>query len=447
MEIVLDKKSTTNATIKVQLTEADYQPKINAKLKEYGKNISLKGFRQGKVPAQLVEKMYGKSIKVDEINHLLTESVQNYVKDQNLKIIGYPLPDQQKAQSIDWDTQSNFEFYYEIGLIPDFKYELSDKVKVTKYTIKADAAKVEETIDNMRRQYGKMDDAETASEEDYLNGDMKEVASDFETKTLLPMNRIKKDALSLFLGKKAGDVITFDIEKIFEDASYIAYSTGLSKEEAATKKGKFTFTVTGVRRNTPAPLDQEMFDKVFGKDAVTNEADFRTRLLDTIQNNYTREAEALVARDVREYYLSNVKIDLDAEFLKRWLKVNNDGKMTDEQIENDIELYTKDLRWLLIRNKIGEDNSIQVDHQDVLNKTKELFLQQFGMSLEAMGEEMAETIDKVAQNYLTSENGKNYNRTFEEVYYTKVLQLIESKITLQEKSISVDEFEKLASAN
>jgi trigger factor len=447
LEIVLDKKSTTNATIKVQLTEADYQPKINAKLKEYGKNISLKGFRQGKVPAQLIEKMYGKSIKVDEINHLLTESVQNYVKDQNLKIIGYPLPDQQKAQAIDWDTQSNFEFYYEIGLIPDFKYELSNKVKVTKYTITADAAKIEETIDNLRRQYGKMDDAETASEEDYLNGDMKEVASDFETKTLLPMNRIKKDALSLFLGKKAGDVITFDIEKIFEDASYIAYSTGLSKEEAATKKGQFTFTITGVRRNTPAPLDQEMFDKVFGKDAVTNEADFRTRLLETIQNNYNREAEALLARDVREYYLENVKIDLDSEFLKRWLKVNNDGKMTDEQIENDIDLYTKDLRWLLIRNKIGEDNNIQVDHQDVLNKTKELFLQQFGMSLESMGEEMAKTIDKVAQNYLTSENGKNYNRTFEEVYYTKVLQLIESKITIQEKSISVEEFEKLASAN
>lgn len=447
MEIVLDKKSTTNATIKVQLTEADYQPKITAKLKEYGKNISLKGFRQGKVPAQLVEKMYGKSIKVDEINHLLTESVQNYVKDQNLKIIGYPLPDQQKAQSIDWDTQSNFEFYYEIGLIPDFKYELSDKVKVTKYTIKADAAKVEETIDNMRRQYGKMDDAEAAAEEDYLNGDMKEVASDFETKTMLPMNRIKKEALSLFLGKKAGDVITFDIEKIFDDASYIAYSTGLSKEEAATKKGKFTFTVTGVRRNTPAPLDQEMFDKVFGKDAVTNEADFRTRLLDTIQNNYSREAEALLSRDVRQYYLDNVKIDLDSEFLKRWLKVNNDGKMTDEQIDKDLDLYTNDLRWLLIRNKIGEDNSIQVDHQEVLNKTKELFLQQFGMSLESMGEEMAETIDKVAQNYLTSENGKNYNRTFEEVYYTKVLQLIESKITTVEKAISVDEFEKLASAN
>jgi trigger factor len=209
----------------------------------------------------------------------------------------------------------------------------------------------------------------------------------------------------------------------------------------------FTFTITGVRRNTPAPLDQEMFDKVFGKDAVTNEADFRTRLLDTIQNNYNREAEALVARDVRQYYLDNVKIDLDAEFLKRWLKVNNDGKMTDEQIENDIELYTKDLRWLLIRNKIGEDNSIQVDHQEVVDKTKELFLQQFGMSLEAMGEEMAETIDKVAQNYLTSENGKNYNRTFEEVFYTKVLNFIESKITIQEKSISVEEFEKLASAN
>jgi trigger factor len=446
LEILLDKKSSTNATIKVQLTEADYQPKISEKLKEYGKKISLKGFRPGKVPAQLVEKMYGKSIKIEEINHLLTESVQNYVKDQNLRIIGYPLPDQASASSIDWDTQKEFEFYYEIGLIPDFSYDLSSAVKVTKYSITADAAKVEETIDNMRRQYGSMEDAETASEEDYLNGTLKEVASDFETKTLLPMNRIKKEAHALFLGKKAGDVISFDIEKIFDDASYIAHSTGLSKEEAATKTGTFTFEITGVRRNTPAPLNQEMFDKVFGKDVVTNEADFRTKLLTTIQSNYTREAEALIAKEVRQYFLDHVKIELNTEFLKRWLKINNDGKLTDEQIEKDLSVYVDDLRWLLIRNKIGEDHDIKVDHQEVVDRTKALFLQQFGMSLESLGDEMAETIEKVAQNYLTTENGKNYSRTFEDVYYSKVLTLIESKITLEEKAISVEAFEKLASA-
>lgn len=446
MEIVLDKKGATAATLKVTIKADDYQPKIQNKLKEYGKKVSLKGFRQGKVPTSVVEKMYGKSIKVDEINQLLSESVGKYIKEEKLNIIGYPLPDQSKAAKIDWDNQSEYEFSYDLGLIPEFKYELSDKVKVTRYEIEVDPKRIAETLDNIRRQHGRMDEAEVVEEGDYVNGEMKELAGEFSTQTMIPTDKIAKGELKKFVGKKTGDVIEFDIEKAFTEKSSIAHVTGLTKEEAETKSGKFSFTITGIRRSFPAALDQEFFDKIFGKDVVTSEEEFNKKLNETISQNYNRETEVLIARDIRKEFLAATKVELSAEFLKRFLLVNNDGKMTAEQIDKDFDLYQEDLKWLLIRNKIGEDNDVKVEHAEVIARTKELFMQQFG-GLTTLSEEMDETMNKLADNYLASENGKNYNRTFEEVYYSKVLKLIESKISFKDKKISVDEFEKLVQAN
>jgi len=442
LEIVIDKKGTTDATLKVNIKADDYQPKIKNKLKEYGKKVTLKGFRAGKVPASVVEKMYGKSIKIEEINQLLSDSVGKYIKEEKLNIIGYPLPDQHKASQIDWDNQSDFEFSYDLGLIPDFKYDLSDKVKITRYEIETDPAKVAETLDNIRRQHGKMDDAESVEAEDYVNGELKELAGEFTAATMIPMDKVAKDELKKFVGKKISDVIEFAIEKAFPEKSYIAHVTGLTKEEAETKTGKFSFTITGIRRSVPAELNQEFFDKIFGKDAVTTEEEFNQKLNDTIRDNYNREAEALISREVRKVLLANTKVELSGEFLKRFLLVNNEGKMTAEQIDKDFELYQGDLKWLLIRNKIGEDNEIKVDHTEVLSRTKELFMQQFG-GMTSLTPEMDETMNKLAENYLTSENGKNYNRTFEDVYYTKVLKFIESKVSFVPKKITVDEFEKL----
>lgn len=446
MEIVLDKKGTTSATLKVRIKADDYQPKVQSKLKEYGKKVSLKGFRQGKVPTSVVERMYGKSLKVDEINQLLSESVGKYIKEEKLNIIGYPLPDQAQAAKIDWDNASEYEFSYDLGLIPEFKYELSDKVKITKNEIEVDPKRVAETLDNIRRQHGKMDEAESVEEGDYINGEMKSLTSEFSTVTMIPSEKVAKGEIKKFIGKKVGDVIEFDIEKAFTDKSSIAHVTGLTKEEAETTSGKFTFTVTGIRRSFPAELNQEFFDKIFGPEVVKSEDEFNQKLIETINANYNREAEVLVSRDIRKAFLANTKIEISAEFLKRFLLINNEGKMTTEQIEKDFDLYQEDLKWLLIRNKIGEDNDVKVEHAEVISRTKELFMQQFG-GMTSLSEEMEETMNKLADNYLASENGKNYNRTFEEVYYTKVLKLIESKVSFNTKKISVDEFEKLAQAN
>jgi trigger factor len=444
VEITLEKKDTTNGTIKINLKEADYHPKVAEKLKEYSKKASIKGFRPGKVPTGLIEKMYGKGILVEEINSLLSKSINEYIKENKIPIIGDPLPDTDKSQAIDWENQKEFEFNYKVGLVSDFKCDLSDKVKVNKYTIEADDKVVKETLENLQNQYGKMTNPETSEEGDFISGELKEVAGDLKTSTMIPLNKLKKSEVKKFIGKTKGDKIEFDIEKTFEDTAALAHATGLPIEEAEKKKGKFELEVTSISRSEPAPLDEEFFSKLFGKDTVKTIDEFNAKLKETISENYNREAESLLNHDIQDHFVKNTKIDLPDTFLKHWLFVSNNGKITEEQIEKEYDLYVNEVKWSLIKNKIAEGSDLKVDNQEVIDKTKEMIGQQFGNM--NFGDEMAETFNKIADNYLKQDNGKNYMKMFEQVFLDKVLSLIKGKISLQEKKINVDEFKKIANA-
>jgi trigger factor len=444
VEITLEKRDTTNGTIKINLKEADYHPKVAEKLKEYSKKASIKGFRPGKVPTGLIAKMYGKGILVEEINTLLSKSINDYIKENKISIIGDPLPDLDKSEKIDWENQKEFEFNYKVGLVPEFKCDLTDKVKINKYIIDTDDKVVKETLENLRNQYGKMTNPETSEEGDFISGELKEVAGKFKTVTMIPLNKLKKSEAKKFIGKTKGDKVEFDIEKTFEDNAAIAHATGLPMEEAENKKGKFELEVTSISRSEPAPLDEEFFSKLFGKNAVKTVDEFNAKLKETITENYNKEAENLLNHDIQDHFVKETKIDLPDAFLKHWLYVSNNGKITEDQIEKEYNLYVNEVKWNLIKNKIAEGSDLKVDNQEVIDKTKEMIGQQFGNM--NFGDEMAETFNKIADNYLKQDNGKNYMKMFEQVFLDKVLSLIKGKISLQEKQINVDEFKKIASA-
>ncbi|MFN3403657.1 MAG: trigger factor [Cytophagaceae bacterium] len=441
MEITLEKKDTTNARLKINLQETDYQPKVQEKVKEYSKKVQLKGFRPGKVPTSLINKMYGKSILIEEINHLLSESVTNYIRENKIAIIGEPLPEE-TSEKIDWETQKSFQFTYELGLVPDFKYTLSDKIKIQKYQIVTDDKVINETIDNLRSQFGQMSNPEESAEGDFIYGELKEKDGSFSTKTLIPTNKVQKKKLSHFIGLKKDDNIEFNIEEAFSDVAEIAHVTGLSKEEAAQKKGQFEFTVERISRSAPAELNQEFFDKVFGKDIVKDETEFRNKLTETVRENYERESDNLLSHQIRNLFVKETSIELPDDFLKRWLFVSNNGKFTMEQINKEYDLYLKELKWNLIKNRIAEDNQIKVENEEVVSKTKDMVRQQFG-GLSGMGEEMEETLNKIAENYLQQDKGKNYIRLYEQALNDKILSVIKEKVTLEDKKVSVDEFKQI----
>lgn len=440
MDISLDKKNSTEASIKVKLNEADYQPHVEEKVKEYAKKATIKGFRPGKVPVGLIKKMYGKSIIVEEINSLLSSSLSNYIKENGIQIIGEPLPDQEKAQKIDWENQKDFEFDYEIGMVSEFNYDLSEKMKVKSYKIELDKKGLNETLDNVKKQFGNVTNPEISKEGDSFFGTFQEVDGSISNEALLDWDNIEKKEQKKFAGIKPGDVVEFDVQKLVNDNHDLMRLLDIGHDKAHDIKGKFTFTIKNINRTEPAEVNQELFDKVFGKDAVKSEKEFTDKIKQTVEENYQRESALLLNRDIRDYLIENTKIEVPSEFLKKWLLVSNEGKITQEDIDREFDEYVRSLKWDLLRNKISEENKVNVENAEVVDRAKMMILSQLGGA--GAAEQLKDHMDAFADNYLKAENGQNYMKLYNEVREEKLMNLIQGKITLSEKKVNLDEFKK-----
>jgi trigger factor len=442
LEITLDKKNNTEGLIKIKVSEGDYQPHVEEKLRDYGKKANLKGFRPGKVPAGVIKRMFGQSILVEEINHILSHKLSDYIKENNLRIIGEPIPNSEKAKSINWESQTEFEFEYQIGMVDDFKYDLSSKVKVKSYPIEIDDKTVQETIDDLKKRFGKVNYPDASEIGDNLFGELTAKEGDFKKESaFISTDSIAKKEQKKFIGLKKGDEIEFDIEKTFDDVAVKSQLLDVEESEAKKAKGSYTFKIETVSRVEPAMINQELFDRVFGKDTVTTEAEFITKVKETIGNNYNRETEYFLEHHIEDHFLNNTKINLPEDFLKNWLKATSEGKVTDEVLTKEFEAYTRNLKWDLIKNKIAEDNKISVDTEEVKSKARELIISQFGGA--AFAEQIKDKLDSVTDNYLSHENGQNFMRLYNQLRHDKILKLIKEQVTIVEKKVSVDEFKKI----
>ncbi|GAA4457957.1 trigger factor [Nibrella saemangeumensis] len=450
VDIALEKASETNASLKIKLTPEDYKPEVDKKLKDYGRKVAMKGFRPGKVPASLIQKMYGKSILVDEINNLLSRTVSSYIRDNKLQVVGDPIPNREQADAIDWDNQSEFEFKYDLGLASDFEVYFDQLPAVPNYQIEAGDKELNETIENLQNQFHGHEHAEEAAEGDMLYGELTQERAEgepFSTKTALPLNKVAEDALPQFIGKKKGDTLTFDIQAAFPDEKDRALATGVKGEEAAELQGEFTFTVEDITRNKPGELNQEFFDKVLGAGNVENEEQFRTKVQEIIGGNYEREANTLLRFTIEKTLLENIPITLPDEFLKQWLLEVNEGKFTPEQVEEQYDDFTRSVKLQLIKNKIAEQADIKVDFEEVMGVTRQMVREQFGFYGD--DSQMSETIDRIARNYLMDDknNGQNYTNMFNRVYDDKVIEYAKTQLDIQPQTVTLEEFKELAAAN
>ncbi|MEQ8425013.1 MAG: trigger factor, partial [Cyclobacteriaceae bacterium] len=401
MDISLDKKSTTDGLIKIKLSPSDYQPKVEEKIKNYARKANIKGFRQGKVPHGVINKMFGKSILVEEVNHLLSHSVTDYIKSNNLKILGEPLPNQEKANQIDWDNQKEFEFEFQIGLVDDFKYELSSKVKLKSYPIEVDKKVIDDTLSDLKKRFGEITHPEISEEQDNLHGQVTEAGSETPVGAHLELGKLDKKVRKDFVGKKKEDSIEMDIRDVFSSDEEIGTFLGISKEDAKSKKGKYNFQITSINRVALAEVNQEFFDKVFGKDAVKSEEEFLSKVKETIQGNYSRETEHLLDHEIQHHLVDNTMINMPDDFLKVWLKNTGGDKITDEVLNKEFSQYKESLKWDLIKNKIAEDLKINVEAAEVKAKAKEMIMEQFGG--QAFAAQLGDKLDSIADNYLSDQ--------------------------------------------
>ena len=439
MEITLDKHSANQASIKITLNEADYQPKVDAKLKDHAKKAAIRGFRPGKAPISMVKGMYGVSILVDEINAILGESLNSYIKEQSFRILGEPLPVEKEDNSIDWKTQKEFDFEYKIGFIDSVNVALDHTTKGTKYSIQVDEKLVNETIENLKSQYGNSTNPEVSEANDNVYGDLKATESDL-TKTLsLPLAKLSEKLAAKFIGVSKDGVVEFEANEV--EGEQWSEAFGLTDEEVAEATGSFTFEVKNINRTEAAELNQEFFDKIFGPDSVASEEEFTAKVKDTLQDSYNRESKVFTDEELKKVLVEKANLELPEAFLKEWLLKANQGKVSEADIENEYPLYANQLTWSLISNQIAKDNSIKAEHEDVIEKTKEMVREQFASS--GLGSQLEASMDMFVDNYLKGNEGQNYMNMLTSVQNEKVLAFVQEKIDLSEKPISIEEFKEL----
>jgi trigger factor len=447
MNISQEKIDNLNAVVKINIDPADYQARVDKAIKDHAKKANMPGFRKGMVPPSHIKKMYGKSILVDEVNNLLSDTLNNYITEQKLEVLGQPLPKVDDKQEYNWDFTDNFEFNYEIGLAPEFSIDFSSKDKLTQYDIKVDDATLAERIKNIRRSYGKMTNPDVSADDDVLYAQLTQLSPDgsvfddgIVNTTSVRIDQVQDAKIKKSLiGLKKDDEVTLDIQKAYNnDAPKVAAILGVDEETAADLKSNFRLAVKNINRLEEGDLNQEFFDKLFGAGAVTDEAGFRAKITEEIETMMNQDAERKLQNDIYNYSIEKVQFNLPDEFLKRWLRATNE-KLTEEELQGGYNDFAQNLKWTLIENKIIKDNNIEIKYEEVFAAAKQSLAQQFQMySPQPVAEEQ---IAQYAVQYL--QNKENANKVFDEVKALKTIDYLKSVITLDKKEISYTDFKDL----
>jgi trigger factor len=445
MNFTKEKIDELNAVVKVKLGPEDYADRVEKILKDYQKKANVPGFRPGKVPSGMIKKMYGKSILVDEINKLLNESLNGYIVENKLEVLGNPLPKRNEDLVIDWDNQKEFEFSYDLGLAPQFEIDLSAKDKFDYLTVKVDEETINKYANDIARRYGKVANPEISQDADLLFGDFAEVVSSgnlvelgITKSTTLAVDTIKDAALkNKFIGLSKGAKVNVNPSELSENKTDIAAMLGITKEQAEGLSNNFVFTLTNISRIEPAELTEEFFGKVYGNEVKT-EAAFKDKIKEELSQMYSVDSDRKLKNDVVLHLIDKLKISLPDEFLKRWLMAVNDKPISYEQVDKEYNVYSNGLRWQLIENKIFQNNNIRVSKEELKDYVGSLVKEQFARynQMDMQPEDLESTVNRVLSN---EEEAK---KLYERMYDMRLMDLFKNTFTLNKKEVSVEELYK-----
>ncbi|WP_372773661.1 trigger factor [Mangrovibacterium sp.] len=448
MNITKENINELNATITVKIEKNDYEATVNEVLKDYRKKANMPGFRPGKVPAGLVKKMYGKAILADEVNKMLSNNLSKYLVDEKLNILGEPLPNEEKQPVIDWDTTEDFEFVFDIAIAPEVDVKLDKRKKFVYYNIEVDEEMLNKQIESYTSRFGENEVAEIAGEKDTLRCDIVQLDADGNEledgikaeKVVIAIDQMKDEAVkNEAIGKKAGDVLVFNPAAVYDNKHEVANMLNVSHEEAENIEGNFKFTIIEVLSFKAAEVNEELFKKAFGEETeIKTEEEFHAKLKAELSENFQYSSDYKFALDSRDALVEKTAMELPEEFLKRWLKATN-NELTDEQIDGDFDNFMQDLRWQLIKDRLVRDNELKIEEGEIKELAKKVAAMQFAQY--GMHNVPEEHLENYAGHILQNEEEKK--RLANKAIEDKILEVIKSKVTLDEKPISYDEFNKL----
>lgn len=436
MNITRENVDALNAVVKVDIAKEDYSAKVEKILIDYRKTANIPGFRKGHVPMGMVKKQYGKAVLVDEVNKLLQDALNKYLTEEKLDVLGQPLP---KAQEkIDWDADV-FSFEFELGLAPEFDVNLKGKTAITQYNIVADDKMINEQIERIQKQYGKLISQSTVEKDSEITGVFKNEEREIENKVTLTLDKFKgKFTEKLFIGAKTDDVIALKTKGLYEDDHELMHALKLGHDDIHGLDIEVSFTISEINTRELADLDQNLFDKLFGKDVVKSVTELKAKIKEDAEKQFTQQADQKLLNDVTEYLVENTKFDLPAEFLQKWMQTSGEKPLDSLQAKEEYEKSEKSLRYQLIEGKLITDNNIQVTMDDIRNHSREMIkaqMAQFGQMNPSDKE-----LDDIAARILS--NQEEARRISEQLVSQKLLGLYREKANLKVKELSYENFVK-----
>ena len=436
MNITKENIDALNAVIKVAVVTDDYRVKVDQILSDYRKKADIPGFRKGHVPMGMIKKQYEKSIIIDEVNKLLQDSLNTFLTEEKIDILGNPIPKIDKDFS--WDSET-FSFEFELGLAPQFEVDLTSKKKVTQYIISADDVLIDKEVENLQSRYGKMSAVDVIKDKTNVTGTFVNEQQQIENKSTINLSDLKGKAnLKKFLGNKVGDVIELKTKGLFSNNHKLEGALGLSNDQIHGLDIKVSFTIEETTEIELADLDQELFDKLFTDGSVKTVSELRKKIQEDAEKQFQQQADQQLLNSVTEYLIDNTSFDLPSAFLQKWLATAGEKELTSEQAVEEYNKSEKGLRYQLIQEKIIKDNDIKLDYEELKEYAKGFIrsqMAQFGN----MNPEDTE-LDDIANRILA--NQEEAKKLQDQLLSQKLMTFYKEKMTFKTKKVTYEGFIK-----
>ena len=448
MNVSLTNIDATKGIVKLEIVKADYADQVEKSLRSFRQKANVPGFRKGMVPMGMVKKMYGKHVLVEEINKLVSENLYGYIRENKLNILGEPLPNETEQKEINFDTQEEFEFCFDIAFAPAIKLELSKNDKVPYYQVAVDEDMINKQVEAYQANFGSYDQVDDTEEKDLVKGTVAELENGapkeggivVEEAVLMPMYLKEETEKAKFIGAKKNTVIVFNPSKAYEGAeAEIASFLHVDKEAVAGITGDFSFEIKEITRHKGAELNQELFDKVFGEGVITTEEEFRNKIKEAMIEQFTPQSDFKFLTDTRDILVEKAgELAFAEDLLKRWLLVANE-KNTAEKIDEEYPQIVNDLKYHLIKETLVRDNGLKVEDADIENFAKRVAKAQFAQY--GMLSVPENVLDNYAKDML--KNKQTLQNIIDRAVEEKLASWLKEQVELEIKEISADEFNKL----
>lgn len=425
-----------NAVVTVNIEKDDYSAKVEKILSDYRKTANIPGFRKGHIPMGMIKKQYGKAVLVDEVNKLLQEALSKYINDEKLDVLGNPLPKPQ--DDLNWDAD-NFVFEFELGMAPQFDVKLKGRKAITKYNIIANDKMINNQVDNIRKQYGKLVSKDVVEAGDEITGTFLNEEEEINANSTFSLDVIKGKANEKkFLGAKTGDTFTLKTKSLFKESNDLMTYLKVSKEKVEGLEVEVSFTISEINKRELADLDQELFDKLFGEGKIASVTELKERIKTDSEKQFLQQADQKLLNDVTEYLVETTKFDLPSEFLQKWMQTSGETEITLEQAKEEYEKSEKSIRYQLIEGKLIQENDLQIQFDDLKAFANDMIkaqMAQFGQLNPSEKE-----LDDIAARILS--NKDEVKRLSDQLMSQKLLELFKTEANIKDKEISYDDFVK-----